>query len=61
MMTFMQIEDRLNRLKKARTENATRIKDLEEQNEVINVEMEKLLVEKGKVMASENMRRYFED
>ena len=61
MKTLIEIEQRINRLKAARVENAKSIKNLEEQNEVINLELEKALIKKGKILAEENMREYFKD
>ena len=61
MKSVIEIEERINQLKAARTTNASRIKELEEQTEVINVEIEKALIEKGKILATENMRKYFEE
>ena len=61
MKTVIEIEERINKLKAARSANAVSIKELEEQNEVINVELEKALVEKGRITATENMRKYFEE
>jgi len=61
MKTLTEIELRINRLKAAQVENAQSIKDLEEQNEVINLELEKALIEKGKIIAQERMKNYFED
>ena len=61
MKTLIEIEQSIQRLKSARVANATSIKDLEEQNEVINVELEKLLVRKGEIAAQERMKNYFED
>ncbi len=59
MKALIEVEQRINRLKAARVENAQSIKNLEEQNEVINLELEKALIEKGKVIAEENIREYF--
>lgn len=61
MKTLIEVEERINKLKAAKSSNAADIKELEERNEVINVELEKELIEKGKIMATENMRRYFEE
>ena len=61
MKTLIEIELRINRLKAAQVENAQSIKDLEEQNEVINLELEKALIEKGKIIAQERMKNYFEE
>ena len=61
MKTLMEIELRINKLKAAQVENAQSIKDLEEQNEVINLELEKALIEKGKIIAQERIKNYFEE
>ena len=61
MMTLMEIDMRINKLKQARVANGTSIRDLEEQNEVIIVELEKLLVKKGELTAQERMKEYFKD
>ena len=59
IMTLMEIDMRINKLKQARVANGTSIRDLEEQNEVIIVELEKLLVKKGELTAQERMKEYF--
>ena len=59
MQTLIEIEQRINRLKAARVENARSIKDLEEQNEVINLELEKALIKKGELTAQDRMKEYF--
>ena len=59
MQTLIEIEQRINRLKAARVENAKSIKDLEEQNEVINLELEKALIKKGELIAQDRMKEYF--
>ena len=61
MQTLIEIEQRINRLKAARVENAKSIKNLEEQNEVINLELEKALVKKGEIAAQDRMKEYFKD
>lgn len=61
MMTLMEIDMRINKLKQARVANGTSIRDLEEQNEVIIVELEKLLVKKGEITAQDRMKEYFKD
>ena len=61
MKTLIEIEQSIQRLKAARSANAADIKELEERNEVVIVELEKALIEKGRIMATENMRRYFEE
>lgn len=60
MKTLIEIEQSIQRLKQARGVNATSIKDLEEQNEVINVELEKLLVRKGELLAQDRMKQYWD-
>lgn len=60
-MTLMEIDMRINKLKQARVANATSIRDLEEKNEVIIIELEKILVKKGEIQAAERMREYFKD
>jgi hypothetical protein len=57
----MEIDMRINKLKQARVANATSIRDLEEKNEVIIIELEKILVKKGEIQAAERMREYFKD
>ena len=59
MNQLANIEERINTLKAARVENAQSIKNLEEQNEVINLELEKALIKKGKIIAEENIKEYF--
>ena len=61
MQTLIEIEQRINRLKAAKVENAKSIKDLEEQNEVINLELEKALIKKGEIAAQDRMKEYFKD
>ena len=61
MQTLIEIEQRINRLKAAKVENAKSIKDLEEQNEVINLELEKALIKKGEIIAQDRMKEYFKD
>ena len=56
MNQLIEIEQRINRLKAARIENAKSIKDLEEQNEVINLELEKALIKKGELTAQDRMK-----
>ena len=60
-MTLMEIDMRINKLKQARVANTTSIRDLEEKNEVIIIELEKILVKKGEIQAAERMREYFKD
>ena len=59
MQTLIEVEQRINRLKAARVENAKSIKDLEGQNEVINLELEKALIKKGELTAQDRMKEYF--
>jgi len=61
MQTLIEIEQRINRLKAAKVENAKSIKDLEEQNEVINLELEKALIKKGELTAQDRMKEYFKE
>ena len=61
MQTLIEIEQRISKLKAARRENAQSIKNLEEQNEVINLELEKALIQKGNIIAQERMKEYFKD
>ena len=61
MQTLIEVEQRINRLKAAKVENAKSIKDLEEQNEVINLELEKALIKKGELTAQDRMKEYFKD
>ena len=61
MQTLTDIEQRINTLKAARRENAKNIKNLEEQNEVINLELEKALIKKGEIVAQNRMKEYFKD
>jgi hypothetical protein len=61
MMTLMEIDMRINKLKQARVANATSIRDLEERTMIINDELEKILVKKGEIQAAERMREYFKD
>jgi len=61
MQTLIEIEQRINTLKAARVENAQSIKNLEEQNEVINLELEKALIKKGEIVAQNRMKEYFKD
>ena len=59
--TLETIEEQINKLKTARISNADDIKGLEERNEVIIVEIEKLLVRKGELIAQDRMKEYFKD
>ena len=61
MQTLIEIEQRINKLKAARVENAQSIKNLEEQNEVINLELEKALIKKGEIIAQNRMKEFFKD
>ena len=61
MQTLIEVEQRINKLKAARVENAQSIKNLEEQNEVINLELEKALIKKGEIVAQNRMKEYFKD
>lgn len=61
MKTLLEVEERINKLKAARSQNASEIKELEERNEVVILELEKALIEKGKIIAQERMKNYFED
>ena len=61
MMTLMEIDMRINKLKQARVTNATSIRDLEERTMIINDELEKILVKKGEIQAAERMKEYFKD
>ena len=61
MQTLIEIEQRINKLKAAKVENAQSIKNLEEQNEVINLELEKALIKKGEITAQNRMKEFFKD
>lgn len=61
MKTIVEIEERINRLKAAKHAHANEIAKLEQQIEVINVELEKVLIEKGRVAAQERMKSFFEE
>ena len=61
MKTLIEIEQRINKLKAARSSNASSIKELEERNEVVMVELEKALIQKGEIKAQERMKEYFKD
>ena len=61
MRSLIDIERRIEGLKEAKSTVAFRIQELEEYNEVINLELEKALIEKGKLIAEENIREYFKD
>jgi hypothetical protein len=61
MKTLLEVEERINKLKAARSQNASEIKELEERNEVVILELEKALIEKGKIIAQERMKNYFEE
>ena len=61
MDKLIDIEKRIEGLKEAKISLASRIQKLEEFNETINLELEKALIEKGRITAEENMREYFKD
>ena len=61
MRTLMEIEQRIATLRSARMENASSIRDLEERTMIINDELEKILIRKGEMQASERMKEYFKD
>ena len=61
MRTLMEIEQRIATLRSARMENASSIRDLEERTMIINDELEKILVKKGEIQATERMKEYFKD
>jgi len=60
MKTIVEIEERINRLKAAKHAHANEIVKLENQIEAINVELEKALIEKGRVGAQERMKTFFD-
>ena len=59
MQALIDIEKRIEGLREAKLTVASRVQELEEYNEVINLELEKALIEKGKLIAEENIREYF--
>ena len=59
MNQLIDIEQHINTLKATRVGNVKSIKNLEKQNEVINLELEKALIKKGKIIAEENIKEYF--
>ena len=61
MKTLIEVEQRINKLKAARSANAASIKELEERNEVVILELEKALIQKGNIIAQERMKEYFKD
>jgi len=61
MRTLMEIEQRIATLRSARMDNASSIRDLEERTMIINDELEKILIRKGEMQASERMKEYFKD
>jgi len=61
MRTLMEIEQRIATLRSARMDNASSIRDLEERTMIINDELEKILIKKGEIQASERMKEYFKD
>jgi len=60
MKTIVEIEERINRLRAAKHAHANEIAKLENQIEAINVELEKALIEKGRVGAQERMKTFFD-
>ena len=61
MSQLADIKERINTLRAAKADIASRIQGLEEQNEVINLELEKALIKKGAFEVQENMKEYFKD
>ena len=61
MRTLMEIEQRIATLQEARMDNASKVRDLEERTMIINDELEKILIKKGELQASERMKEYFKD
>ena len=61
MRTLMEIEQRIATLRSARMDNASSIRDLEERTMIINDELEKILIKKGELQATERMKEYFKD
>ena len=61
MSQLADIEKRINTLKAAKADVASRIQELEEQNEVINLELEKALIRKGEINVKQQMKEYFKD
>ena len=59
MQALIDIEKRIKGLREAKLTVTSRVQELEEYNEVINLELEKALIEKGKLIAEENIREYF--
>ena len=59
MQALIDIEKRIEGLREAKLTITSRVQELEEYNEVINLELEKALIEKGKLIAEENIREYF--
>ena len=59
MQALIDIEKRIEGLREAKLTVTSRVQELEEYNEVINLELEKALIEKGKLIAEENIREYF--
>ena len=59
MNQLIDIEQHINTLKATRVGNVKSIKNLEKQNEVINLELEKALIKKGKIIGEENIKEYF--
>ena len=61
MQTLIEIEQRINKLKAARSANAASIKELEERNEIVILELEKALIQKGNIIAQDRMKEFFKD
>ena len=61
MRTLIEIEQRIATLHEARMDNASKVRDLEERTMIINDELEKILIRKGEMQASERMKEYFKD
>ena len=59
MKALIDIEKRIEGLREAKLTITSRVQELEEYNEVINLELEKALIEKGKLIAEENIREFF--
>jgi len=61
MKTLIEIEQRIEGLKQAKSSVSSRIQKLEEHNEAINLELEKALIKKGEITAQDRMKEYFKD
>ena len=61
MSQLADIEKRIDGLKEAKASVASRIQELEEYNEVINLELEKALIRKGEISVQETMKEYFKE